>query len=166
MEIKDGIILEPPSDKALLAAVGRVARNGGLLDLVLGMTIKTLTGVTVDEALLATQMMSSKDLRKRIKKLAKERLGDGPALVELEAILQRAQGVMKQRNELIHGAWVKKNGKSVVQVPGKGHFPLPTTKEVERLAQEIRQVYLELNDSRLRGSLLKALDEKKKKGWG
>ena len=161
------ITLEAPDDKALLAAVGKVARHGGLLDLVMSMTIKVITGVEVNATLLATERMLSRALRDRVRKLAKDRLGDGPAFIELEAILQEAENVMHRRNALIHGVWVKtQSGKSVVQVPGKGLEPLPTTKQVEQLAADIQEVYLKLNTSRLQGSLRKALDAKKKKGWG
>ncbi len=51
-----GIVdLSLPEDPALLEAAGRVALAHGQLELILRMTIKTLAGLSVDEALNATQ---------------------------------------------------------------------------------------------------------------
>ncbi len=55
------------------------------------MTIKVVTGVSVDDALRATARTPSRVLRERVRTLAKDRLGDGPAFLELEAILYLAE---------------------------------------------------------------------------
>jgi hypothetical protein len=76
-----------PEDQAILAAVGKIALRHGQLDHVLRMTIKSLTGVSANEAIDATARQGSRKLRERIRKLARRRLGEGVALVQLEAIL-------------------------------------------------------------------------------
>lgn len=159
------ITLETPDDTELLAAVGKVALRSSLLDLVMKMTIVIITGMSVDDALCATARTPSRELRKRVRKLAKDRLGEGRALIELEAILSQAEKAIEDRNSLIHSDWVHdEDGKPIVQDPLKGHRPVPTVEELEELAAQIRQIYLRLNTSRLKGSLKKALDKKSKKG--
>ncbi len=54
-EAKESMItLKIPGDRKLLAAVGKVALRSSLLDLVMRMTIKVITGVSVEDALRAT----------------------------------------------------------------------------------------------------------------
>ena len=97
--------------------------------------------------------------------MAKDRLGDGPPFIELEAILYLAEKAAEDRNKLIHSDWVlDEDGNPVVQDPLKGLLPVPTVKQLEELADQIERVYLVLNTSRLQGSLRKAIDAKTKKG--
>lgn len=155
------IILKIPDDPELLAAVGKVALRNGLLDLAMRMTIKVITGVSMVDALRATAKTPSRVLRERVRKLAKDRLGDGPPYIELEAILLMAEKAAEGRNNLIHSDWVlNEAGEPVVQDPMKGHLPVPTVAELDELADQIEQAYLKLNYSRLEGSLKKALDKK------
>jgi hypothetical protein len=86
-----------PEDPAVLAAVGKIALQHGQLDHVLRMTIKSLTGVSMKEALDATARQGSRELRERIRKLARRRLGEGVGLVQLEANLERAGDGEAQR---------------------------------------------------------------------
>ena len=159
------IILETPDDPELLAAVGKVALRCSLIDLVMKMTIVVITGMSVNDALCAMARTSSRDLRKLVRKLAKDRLGEGRELLELDAILSQAENVIKERNSLIHSDWVhREDGNPMIQDPLTGHRPLPSVEEVEELADRIRQVYGRLNDSRLNGSLKKALDGISKTG--
>jgi hypothetical protein len=69
-------------DPDLLRALATVGIRHTHLDHMLRMTIKTLTNVTPREALDATSVTGSAALRKRIWKLAKARLGDGPLLFD------------------------------------------------------------------------------------
>ena len=159
------ITLKIPDDPELLAAVGKVALRSSLLDLVMRMTIKVITGVSVEDTLRATARTPSRVLRARVRTLAKDRLGDGPSFLELEAILYLAEKAAEDRNKLMHSDWVlDEDGNPVIQDPLKGHLPVPTVKELDELADQIERVYLMLNHSRLRGSLRKALDGKMKKG--
>lgn len=58
--------LSMPEDRNLLEAAGRVALAHGQLELMLRMTLKTLTGLSVDEALDATEKSKNWELRKDI----------------------------------------------------------------------------------------------------
>jgi hypothetical protein len=91
--------------KKILAAIGAIALRHGQLDNALRMTIKDLTGVDQTEALDATVRDGSGELRERIRKLARQRLGDGAALVRLQALLTRVRRATDKRNELMHAVW-------------------------------------------------------------
>ena len=99
------ISLYIPEDINLLSALGKVALHHAHLDHILRMTIKTLGIVTVEQALDATAFISSSGLRDRIKKLAKQKLGEGNALIRLQAILERCRRATEKRNDYIHNIW-------------------------------------------------------------
>lgn len=165
-EAKESMItLKIPGDRKLLAAVGKVALRSSLLDLVMRMTIKVITGVSVEDALRATARTPSRVLRERVRTLARQELGDGAAFLELEAILCLAENAAENRNKLIHSDWVlDENGNPVVQDPLQGRLPVPTVSELDGLADQIERIYGVLNHSRLNGSLRQAIDAKTKKG--
>jgi hypothetical protein len=96
---------ELPRDLDVLAAVGRVAIRHGQSTRMLRMTVKSILGLPVREALDATARQSFGALKQRVRKLAKQRIGEGKPLCQLDAILQRAQVVTKTRNSLIHDLW-------------------------------------------------------------
>ena len=64
---------EPEPD--VLQAVGRIALRHSQLDHMLKLTIKSLSGITVQQALHATAFEGSTVLRERIRKLARKTLG-------------------------------------------------------------------------------------------
>jgi hypothetical protein len=76
------------------------------LDHILRMLIKTLAEVTVEVALNATETDGSAALRDRIKKLAKQRLGEGAALLGVQDMVERCSRVTERRNTLIHSTIV------------------------------------------------------------
>ena len=62
------VTLQLPDDQELIKAAGCVALAHGQLELMLRMTIKTLAGATVQEALDATARSKNWELREEIKK--------------------------------------------------------------------------------------------------
>jgi hypothetical protein len=91
-----------PEDPAYLHAIGTVGVCHGFLDHMLRMTIRTLADLTVEDALDATQPNGSSVLRERVRNLARHAIGEGPALLRLEALLERCHRATEKRNELIH----------------------------------------------------------------
>ena len=81
-----------PKMNQSLATIGKIALRHAQLDNQLRMTIKDLAGVTQNEALDATARQGSSELRKRVQKHGRKRLGEGQALVRLDDLLQRAAG--------------------------------------------------------------------------
>jgi hypothetical protein len=147
-----------PTDEKMLAAVGTIALRHGQLDNALRMTIKDLTGVDQTEALDATARDGSRELRERIRKLARQRLGDGATLLRLQALLTRAGRATDKRNELMHAVWgTELDGGPVMRGDGHEFRPAPSLTELQTLQEEITRIFDDLSRARLDGFLLEAL---------
>jgi hypothetical protein len=151
-----------PQDKELLAAFGEVALVHEHLNHILRMTVKTLADLTPQEALDATKSDGSRQLRKRINKLARQRLGEGEPLLKLQALLECCKRVTEKRNELVHCVWARESD-GEPQRRGSNHKwePLPTKEGLLALAKEIQALSKTLNTARLEGFLSKALKKRK-----
>lgn len=157
------ITFHVPADKDLLAAIGKVALRHEHLNHILRMTIKTLARLEIAEALDATAYDSSAQLRERIKKLARQRLGEGEPLLKLQALLERCKRATEKRNDLIHSVWGKElDGEPARKGLGDEWRPLPTVEELNGLAEVILQITSQLNEARLEGFLHEALTQKVK----
>ena len=155
------MMLHVPSNKDLLAAIGEVALRHEHLNHILRMTIKTFARLEVDEALDATAYDSSSQLRDRIKKLARQRLGEGEPLLKTQALLERCKRATEQRNELVHSVWGQElDGEPARKGSGNQWRPLPTVQDLQNLAAEIMQCTGELNEARLAGFIHHALASK------
>jgi hypothetical protein len=156
------IYFDPKLDPDFLHAIGEVSICHGQLDHMLRMTIKTLTAVSVEEALDATERATAAVLRKRVHKLARKRLGDGAALVKLEAILERCRRASASRNDIIHSVVGRElDREPLMRRPGNKWGPPPTVDELRALAVDLQTVAKELNDARLHGFLDEALKSRK-----
>jgi hypothetical protein len=119
------IYMGVPEDKRVLEAIGKIAIRHGQLDYSMKMAIRTLSGVAIDEAIDATERQSSRDLRERVRRLARKRIGDGEAFVRLEAILERARRATERRNELLHGLSAQElDGDPVMRSSGRAFGPI------------------------------------------
>lgn len=152
------ITFHVPDDTELLAAFGEVALRHEHLNHILRMTIKTLARLSIDDALDATTYDGSRQLRERIRKLARQRLGESPALLKLEALLERCKRATERRNELVHGVWAKElDGEPMRRAPDHSWQPLPSVAELKTLGTEIESLTAQLNTARLVGFLSEAL---------
>ena len=150
-----------PEDEQLLAAIGRISLRHGQLDNQLRMLVKDLTGVSKEEALNDTQREGSTQLRERVRKLAKTRLGDGEALVRLQSLLERSSRVSLKRNELIHWVWgTKLDGGTMVRVDDHTFQPAPTIAELEIVEESIAAIIDEVVTARMSGFLAIAMKPK------
>jgi hypothetical protein len=147
-----------PTDEKILAEVGTIALHHGQLDNALKMTIKDLTGVGQIEALDATLRDGSRELRGRIRKLARQRLGEGAALLSLQALLTRAERATEKRNELMHAVWgTELDGGPMMRGDDHKFRPIPTITQLEELDKEIATILDDLINARQDGFLLEAL---------
>ncbi|MGF6792793.1 hypothetical protein [Paraburkholderia sp. 35.1] len=154
----------PTDNQEMLAAIGEVALRHEQLTYALRMTIKTLTGVSVGDALDATTNTSTYELRRLIRKLASQRLGDGAPLLKLHALLQRCERATSKRNELIHSVWAQRaNNETVRSGSGGDWHPTPTASDLHKLAATLSDLTSELIEARSTGYLHKALADKSKK---
>lgn len=153
------ILMGLPEDPAVLAAIGRIAIRHGQLDYSLRMTVKSLTGVSILEALDGTARQGSRELRERIKKIARKRLGEGDVLVRLCAILERSQRATDRRNDLLHVLWCHElDGGPVIRTERHAFATIPTIEELDAVADELHKVANDLNFARLDGFLKDALN--------
>jgi hypothetical protein len=156
------IMFHVPQDPVLLAAFGEVSLRQEHLNHILRMTIKTLADLEVNEALDATAFDGSSVLRERIRKLAKQRLGEGHALLKLQALVERSRKSTNKRNEFVHSVWAQElDGEPMRSDGAHGWVPLPTVKELVALSQELLALTNEINSARLEGFLHQALSERK-----
>jgi hypothetical protein len=156
------IYLHIPKDPSVVGAVGRIALRHGQLGYILRMTVKTLSGLSIQDALDATARLGSRDLRERIRKLARQRLGEGAPLLRLEAILQRAAKATDRRNHLLHTLWAHElDGAPVIRDEDNHTFKaIPTPAELDAVADALAEIATELNTARLDGFLFEALKPK------
>jgi hypothetical protein len=151
-----------PDDPALLASFGEVALRHEHLSHILRMTIKTLSGVEVNEALDATAFDGASQLRERVRKLAKQRLGEGQALIKLQALVERCRRATEKRNEYVHSVWAQElDGEAKRRDGNQEWLPLPTVGELHALSQEFLALTHELNHARLEGFIFEALSGRK-----
>jgi hypothetical protein len=156
------IFFNIPQNKDLLAAFGEVALRHEHMNYILKMTIKSLADITIEEALAATKYESSRQLRERIKKLAKQKLGEGSPLLKIQAIINNCEQLTNKRNEFVHGIWVRKlDDDYYIRDAFGNNRSLPTVQELTELAKEIEKLTNKLNSERLEGFLHQALSERK-----
>ena len=152
-----------PSNRDWLAAFGEVAILHEHLNYILRMTVKTLSDSRPHEAIELTEEDGYKGLRRRVRKLGRERLGEGTeALRKLDALLQRCQSLTCKRNEFIHSVLAEVEEEPQRLSKGVRHAP-PTLDELAALARDIDALTAELNLARkvgfLAGALAKKVDE-------
>jgi hypothetical protein len=149
-----------PDDPQVLAAIGRIAIRHGQLYYHLKMTVRSLSGVTIDEAIDATERQGSRELRVRVRKLARKRLGESEALVRLDALLGRAARATERRNKLLHGLWAQElDGDAVLRTEGREFKPIPSVADLNVVADELAQIAKDLLLARLDGFLRDALSK-------
>jgi len=146
------VSLNIPDDVDLLQAAGRVAFAHGQLEIVLRMTVMSLAGLSIREALDATATMKAYELRDKIKKLFRCKTRDESAKSKLDAFLNKAKRLSDKRNILIHRPWAKDpQGQWVVKEEDHAWGQPPSVDALNQLADEIHQTAIELNTARLSG---------------
>ena len=150
-----------PTDETLLASFGRVAIAHGHLERSLKMTVKTLGGASVREALDQQLRKGPASVRKRIEKLARAKLGQHVAVEQLLSLLKRAEDASEQRHGWVHGVWATDVNTAQAMIVTEDHewIPIPSAEELNRVASELEGLAKELNKVRLHGSLSAALTE-------
>lgn len=152
------MLFHVPEDKELLAAYGELSLRHEHLIHILRMTIKSLAGLDVTEALDATAYDGAAKLRDRIRTLARHRLGEGEPLLKLQALLERCKRATEKRNDFIHSVWGKElDGEAFRRTNDHSWQPLPTIEELNSLGKDILMLTNQLNEARLTGFLAEAL---------
>jgi hypothetical protein len=153
-----------PEDPELRAALGEVSIRHGHLDHTLKMMIRTFSDVTPQEVMDATARESSWSLRDRVKKLARSRLGEGTALVKVQALLERCGRVTERRNALVHVLCGKdQDGNPVAATEDlKIWKPFPSVADLDALSADMQTLLSDLMKARSKfGFIAQALVDKK-----
>ncbi len=152
-----------PDDPKQLQAWGEVMLRHSHLDCSLRVSIKTLTGVAIREAVDGTEFTRSTELRSRIRKLARDALGGGEALVRFEALLERCRRVTERRNDLIHNIVGREvDGDIKMRTVDHSWRDVPSIEELNALSGEMVQLTYELNEARIHGYIFDALQVKRR----
>lgn len=149
-------------NKAVLLAIGKMALSHAWLDNALRMIVRDLAGLSKEEALDGTARQGSRQLRERVRKLGLTRLGEGAALVKLDAILNRADRATERRNHLLHSVWGADldEGKEFLREPDHSFRAAPSAKELEKLVIDLVEVIYDIHNARFGGFLEEALKSK------
>ena len=152
--------LNLPDDPALLEAAGRIALSHGQLELMLRMTIKTLTEMSVDETLNATGNSKNWELRKDIISLFNKKTKDPVLRYKLKAIIGKCKQLSKERNRLLHNAWaIAPDGSVVVKGDKHAWGPAAKLEDLQSLTSEISAEVAVLNSERLSGFIQKVCQD-------
>jgi hypothetical protein len=156
-----------PEDGEFLQAVAQVTICHAHFDCSLRMCIRSLAGLRIEEARDATLRQGSRMPSDRVRKLALMRLGEGPPLLKLQALLKRGGDLTEQRNSLTHyiiGRGLIGNIANAFPAkqlqPDHSWASLPSTAEVSKLAESLTALANELNHARINGWLAEALKKR------
>jgi len=146
-----------PVNQDYLAVVGSIAIKHAHLDHALQMVIMTLSGMTLDQALIATEYDGSRELRDQIRKLAKKRLGVEPHLL-VKDMLNRCKKATKKRNNLLHSIFAQQlDGDMRIRNSDQGWTEIPSFDWLSELNAEIHNLTIEVNTERRHGFIQRAL---------
>src|SRR5690349_746374 len=96
----------PLPDAKICEGFGAIAIRAAQLDHALRLCFKDFCGITLREALEGTADDTASELRRRLKRLSRQRLGEGGPLVRFHALLTRAREASSRRNHVLHAVVV------------------------------------------------------------
>jgi hypothetical protein len=143
------ISLGLPSDPAEVVAIGKVAIRHGQLDHGLSLTIRSIRGISVEQALAETKRKSAHQLQALVEEHARDRFGEAPVLVRIRELLHMSRQAADHRNSVLNDLWATQSGSASIHVP-EGLFRVA---ELEAVAENLFSVVKELDHERHRGCL-------------
>jgi len=157
------IYLTVPEDEELLLSIGRVTAAHANLELGLKMCVKSLAGLSVEEAMLAFNSSNTSEVRECIRKLFRQLSDDETLRCKLLALLGEARKMAEERNGLIHRPWGGSNKKEFLSPNEKWIWTdPPAPAELDALAEKIYFFSARLNNERLHGFINDAVKKKAK----
>ena len=148
-------------DAATLQALGIVSVRYGQLEYALRMTVKSLTGLDVREALDSTRFTSAKALRERILAKARKKLSEQRDVDALANLIDRTAAMTLRRNDVLHGFYARELDGESRLFANDTWQAVPTPDELTALAAQIAGITDEIQDARLNGLLAEALREQR-----
>lgn len=148
-----------PDDPEWLAAVGRLALRHAQLEHVQRLTVKTIEGLTVEEADNLLAHKGAKTVRIRIEESFAKKITQPEPRKELADLLEKCRKASQDRNNILHAVWVYDPNDTPLFRPKAGEWgPPPSIPEIEQVEKTILAVTYELNTARLRGFIRAALE--------
>lgn len=139
-----------PTHPGLVQALGALAIAHTHLELTMRYAIKTISGLSVSDALDATSQDRTVDLRERLKAMFKEQKPTAQEKCRLDALLERAKRLTESRNAYLHAAWSETPaGQAIIKGDDHSWESAPTKDKVERVTKDILELAVEINESRL-----------------
>jgi len=152
-----------PLPDELYAALGRVSARYGQVEHVLAVTIRRTTGISFEDACAKCRNLRAKDMRKEAKEayrawaVDKHREIDGAKLASVfDDLVDKSGDLSERRHDVIHCCWSIKDGNVTATREGtllKWDGKPVTIPDVEKLADNLKQIVLQLNDKTLPGSV-------------
>ena len=144
--------LKIPSHPGLIEALGRLAIAHTHLELILRYVVKTLSELSVNDALDATSGDSTSEVRRRIKKLFKEKKPVPSEETQLDSLLGAARRLSEKRNAFLHSAWSQTEaGEIILKQEDHQWGPAPSKEQVDQITDQIMGLANKINDARLTG---------------
>ena len=141
-----------PRQPGLLEALGRLAIAHTHLELILRYTVKTLSQMSVTEALDATNRDRISEVRSRIKRLFREKKPLPSEEAQLDALLGASTRLSQSRNDYLHSAWSEtESGEALLKQENHQLGPAPSLTQIEQITLEILELTKKINHSRLHG---------------
>jgi len=153
-----------PKDRAVLVALGKLAIRHGQLDQGLKLTIRSIRGISVEQALAETKRKSLHHLRKLVEEHARERFGEAPVVSRLQELLDRSRQAMDHRNSVLHDLWATESDGGPPHAPEGSPGEIPSVAELEAVADNLTSVVKELDHERHRGFLHEAMEASSARG--
>ena len=142
-----------PNSPDLIEPLGRMGIADTHLGLVLRYTVKTISGLYVDESLDATSKERIVETRQRVRRLFKEKKPTAIETAKLDALLGKASRLTAKRNGYLHSALsVSPAGQTIIKSEENHSWgPAPRKDEVEGVTSELLALGKEINRERLHG---------------
>jgi hypothetical protein len=137
------ISLGLPGDPSEIVAIGKVAIRHGQLDHGLKLMIRSIRGITVEQALAETKRKSLLQLGALVEEHARDRFGEAPNLVRIRELLHMSRQATDYRNSVLGDFWATKSESA----------PEPRVAELEAVAENLFSVVKQLDHERHRGCL-------------
>jgi hypothetical protein len=147
------ISLGLPSDPSEVVAIGKVAIRHGQLDHGLKLTIKSIRGISVEQALAETKRKSVYQLQALVEEHARDRFGEAPILVRIRKLLHLSRQATDHRNSVLTELWATESGGAPYRAPERKPTASPRVAELEAVAGNLFSVVTELDHERHRGCL-------------
>ena len=148
------ISLGLPNDPSEVVAIGKVAIRHGQLDHGLKLTIRSIRGISVEQALAETKRKSMHQLGALVEEHARDRFGEAPILVRIRELLHMSRQATDRCNSVLNDLWATQSGGVSIHVP-KG---LPHVAELEAVADNLFSVVRGLDHERRHGCLNEATE--------